>query len=189
MSVIMRECTVEIRVQPSGSQITFHIFVHCHNPMEPFKNCYSPIFYAELARDVRTIFPSFDGEKFLQTIMPSEFESMELKDRMQHTARVLHDFLPEKWTESSQILRNLVTYWQNNNTTAGIADCFLGEYISLYGLEDFDISMQTIEVVTQHMTCEFAVRPFFLRYGEKMLQQMYLWTHHKSEHVRRLASE
>ena len=49
--------------------------------------------------------------------------------------------------------------------------------------------MKAIEFITQFITCEFAVRPFLLKYGDKMMNQMRAWSLHKSHKVRRLASE
>jgi 3-methyladenine DNA glycosylase AlkC len=66
---------------------------------------------------------------------------------------------------------------------------FFPDYIETYGINHFDISVKTIEQLTQFTSCEFAVRPFILQYGDKMIKQMLQWSQHKSHHVRRLASE
>ena len=57
------------------------------------------------------------------------------------------------------------------------------------GINYFEESVELIETVTQFTSCEYAVRPFIIRYGNKMMKQMQLWSLHKSHHVRRLASE
>ena len=59
----------------------------------------------------------------------------------------------------------------------------------MYGLDDFDTSVKAIEFITQFITCEFAVRPFLLKYGNTMMEQMQAWSLHKNHKVRRLASE
>jgi 3-methyladenine DNA glycosylase AlkC len=66
---------------------------------------------------------------------------------------------------------------------------FFPDYIETYGIESFEHSVKAIEFVTQFTSCEFAVRPFIIQYGSKMLDQMYLWSKHENHHVRRLATE
>jgi 3-methyladenine DNA glycosylase AlkC len=46
-----------------------------------------------------------------------------------------------------------------------------------------------MEYITQFISCEFAVRPFIMKYGDHMLSKMEQWSIHENHHVRRLASE
>jgi 3-methyladenine DNA glycosylase AlkC len=71
----------------------------------------------------------------------------------------------------------------------GLVYIFLPDYIEQYGLEDFESSVKAIENVTRFVSCEFAVRPFILKYGGTMMKKMRTWSLHKSYHVRRLSSE
>ncbi|GHT30337.1 hypothetical protein AGMMS49574_09790 [Bacteroidia bacterium] len=66
---------------------------------------------------------------------------------------------------------------------------FFPEYIEVFGLDDFETSVKTMEFVTQFTSCEFAVRPFIIKYGDKMLGRMLEWSLHENDMVRRLASE
>jgi 3-methyladenine DNA glycosylase AlkC len=63
------------------------------------------------------------------------------------------------------------------------------DYVAVYGLEDWEISIPALEVFTQITSAEFAVRPFLDRYGVRMLDQMRAWADHDDAAVRRLASE
>ena len=45
---------------------------------------------------------------------------------------------------------------------------FLPEYIETYGIEDYQTSIVAFEKVTQFTSAEFAVRPFLIRYPEKI---------------------
>lgn len=49
--------------------------------------------------------------------------------------------------------------------------------------------MAALEQMTSLASAEFAVRAFILRDEKRMMAQMAAWAGHKSEHVRRLASE
>ena len=71
----------------------------------------------------------------------------------------------------------------------GLEHMFIPDYIEVYGIDHFDLSMKAFETVTQFVSCEFAVRPFFIRYGNQMVNQMKIWSRHKNESVRRLSSE
>ena len=44
---------------------------------------------------------------------------------------------------------------------------FLPDFIEVYGIDDFKIAMKAIEEITQFTSCEFAVRPFIIKYPKK----------------------
>lgn len=155
-----------------------------------FKDVYSGSFYNKFADILALTIPSFDKEVFTKLIFSDEFSGYELKQRMTHTAKVLHHFLSENFVESSATLRLLI----ENLRIAGMKEksieyMFLPEYISMYGLDDYEHAISAFEVITQFTSCEFAVRPFILKYERRMLKQMLMWTTHSNNMVRRLASE
>jgi 3-methyladenine DNA glycosylase AlkC len=154
------------------------------------KDLYSPAFYDKFADYVIEVLPSFEKQKFTRLIFDDTWESRELKDRMRHTARVLHHFLPEDFEKTAPLLVKTVAHLQQNEFTgASLEFMFFPEYIATYGIHHFDASVKAMEYITQFTSCEFAVRPFILRYGDQMLDQMCRWTQHENHHVRRLASE
>jgi 3-methyladenine DNA glycosylase AlkC len=139
---------------------------------------------------VDDVIPSFDKTKFIQSIFSNGWEKKELKERMKHTALVLHNFLPEDFDLSAKIIEQIITKLKQNvfNETT-IEFMFFPEYIASFGLDHFETSVKTIESVTQFTSCEFAVRPFIIKYGDRMIDQMLKWSLHKNEKVRRLSSE
>ncbi len=154
------------------------------------KDLYSPEFYASFAEVLESTLPNFDRDDFISRIFTAEFADFELKQRMAHTADVLHRFLGDDFEQAATTICELVT----NLRSAGITEksleyMFLPDYIERYGIDDYATSIAAIETVTQYTSCEFAVRPFILRYGETMLAQMQAWSRHREETVRRLASE
>lgn len=113
-----------------------------------------------------------------------------MKQRMKHTSLVLHQFLPGDFIKAAKLIEKIIIKLrQKQITQSSLEFMFFPEYIETYGIDDFETSVKTIEFVTQFTSCEFAVRPFIIKYGEKMLQQMHLWSLHENHHVRRLASE
>jgi 3-methyladenine DNA glycosylase AlkC len=136
------------------------------------------------------VIPNFDKQKFIFEIFTDNWDSKELKQRMKHTSFVLHQFLPEDYTKTTKIIEKIIEIIKLKPfTQSSLEFMFFPDYIENYGINDFETSAKTIEFVTQFTSCEFAVRPFIIKYGERMLQQMYEWSLHENHHVRRLASE
>ncbi len=157
---------------------------------EAFKNLYNQAFYEVLAQHLKTCLPDFKEQKFMTLMLCENFEQLELKERMSHTKEVLHQFMPVDFEQAADILLKLVVSLQAENIKEGSVEyMFLPEYISTYGINHFHIAIATMEQVTQFTSGEFAVRPFLIKYGERMLKQMILWSQHPHYLVRRLASE
>jgi 3-methyladenine DNA glycosylase AlkC len=154
------------------------------------KDLYSPAFYKNLANALSTVLPSFNKQRFISQIFSDEFSNMELKARMRHTSVVLHAFLPSDFKQTVGILEKLIGQLKTSGTGEdGLAFIFLPDYIEQYGIDDLKTSVKAFEEITQFVSCEFAVRPFIIRYGGEMMRQMKSWSRHKNYKVRRLASE
>ena len=109
---------------------------------------------------------------------------------MSHTADILYQFLPAEFDKANQIIIKLIEHLKEKGIKEkSIEFMFLPEYIAKYGIDDFKSCIKAIEIVTQFTSCEFAVRPFIIKYDEKMVSQMILWSKHEHKKVRRLASE
>ncbi len=154
------------------------------------KDIYSPGFYDHFSDAVRQVMPSFDKAQFLQLIFDKNWENKELKDRMKHTALVLKKFLPESFEAAADTIQNIIIELRQRQTREqSVEFMFFPDYIEKFGIEHFNTAIKTFEFVTQFTSCEFAVRPFIIKYGDKMIKQMESWSLHESHHVRRLASE
>jgi 3-methyladenine DNA glycosylase AlkC len=158
--------------------------------MAALKDLYSPAFYKKLADAMAAVVPSFNKQRFISQIFTDDFSNKELKARMRHTVVVLRSFMPSDFKKAVRILEKLIQHLRKEGIGEdGLAFMFIPDYIEFYGIDDLETSIQSIEYVTQFVSCEFAVRPFLLRYGTEMIQQMKRWSLHKNEKVRRLASE
>ncbi len=158
--------------------------------MSLLKDLYSPRFYNDLSDALKEVLPSFQKQLFLKQIFSDEFAEKELKARMRHTSVVLHQFMPPDYKQTVDIILKLIRSWKKRGMSyGGLEHMFIPDYIEVYGIDHFDLSMKSFESVTQFVSCEFAVRPFFIRYGNQMVNQMITWSKHKSERVRRLSSE
>jgi len=154
------------------------------------KDVYSVSFYNTLGKVFKAVVPSFKTDLLKQHIYTPAFETMELKQRMRHTSVVLHGLLPKDYRQQVEAIKNAIVFIRENGIHEnGLAFMFLPDFIEVYGLDDYEISVDALEFITQFVSCEFAVRPFLIKYGERFLKQMIKWSKHKSAAVRRLASE
>lgn len=154
------------------------------------KDIYSPSFYDSFSEAMSEVVPSFDKAKFSKLIFDKNWENRGLKDRMKHTSLVLKQFLPDNFEKATDTIQNIITELrQRQIRETAVEFMFFPDYIETFGLDRFDASIKTFEFVTQFTSCEFAVRPFIIKYGDKMIKQMHRWSLHDSHHVRRLASE
>jgi 3-methyladenine DNA glycosylase AlkC len=157
---------------------------------DAFKNLYNEKFYLNLATYLSKCIVEFDKEKFMQLILPDNFIKLELKERMTHTKEVLHKFMPQDFAQATIILGNLIDSLSNAGIKEGSVEyMFLPEYIETYGINDYQTSIKAFEKITQFTSAEFAVRPFIIKFGQQMIEQMLLWCEHSHHMVRRLASE
>ncbi|GAA3959704.1 DNA alkylation repair protein [Mucilaginibacter dorajii] len=156
----------------------------------PLKDLYSLSFYNRVGDGLAAVLPGFDKEQFIGQIYSPGFDKKELKQRMRHTSVVLHQFFPADYPETVKLIKKLVDRFRSVGFGEdGLASMFLADYIEVYGLDDFETSVDALEFVTQFVSCEFAVRPFLSRYGQQMLDRMLIWSTHENHKVRRLASE
>ncbi|GGE44934.1 3-methyladenine DNA glycosylase AlkC [Pedobacter psychrotolerans] len=154
------------------------------------KDLYSPAFYDRITSALVSVLPDFDREKFLKEIFSEDFESKELKERMKHTTKIIHGFLPENFAETIEIIKKTIEELRKKGIGEdGLAFMFLPDYIETYGIDYFEESVEALEFITQFVSCEFAVRPFILKYGDQMIAKMQEWSLHESHKVRRLSSE
>lgn len=153
---------------------------------EPLKNIYNDSFFDKFLADL----PEIDPSVFRAKIYDLEWANRELKQRMRHIALVLGDLLPNHFSDAAAILLKFVERARpKQRSEMNFEYMFLPDFIEIFGLDDFETSVKTMTGLTQFTSCEFAVRPFLIRYGDKMMQQMYEWSWHEHPMVRRLSSE
>lgn len=157
--------------------------------MEPFKNIYNDTFFSGFTTVLAKTLKEFDKKRFLKKVYDDAWEARELKQRMKHIALVLHEFMPGKYDQSIEKIKDIITALRKNGITGGLEYMIFTEYVENFGLDHYDTSMKAMEFITQFISCEYAIRPFILRYPEKAIRQMLQWSKHESLHVRRFSSE
>lgn len=158
--------------------------------MSLLKELYSRAFYNQIGEVFASIVPGFDKKAFIKKIYAPGFEAKELKERMRHTSVVLHQFLPANFAKAAKVLKKaIVSFRKLNLGEDKLEYMFLPDYIETYGIDDYATSVEALEFTTQFVSCEFAVRPFLLKYTGPMIAQMQQWANHENHKVRRFASE
>jgi 3-methyladenine DNA glycosylase AlkC len=154
------------------------------------KDIYSESFFNNFSDVVIEVIPAFDKLQFSKLIFDQNWQSKELKDRMRHTSFVLSHFFPKDFKKTATLIENIIKQLrQQKITESSLEFMFFPDYIEKYGIDHYDVSVKLMEFVTQFTSCEYAVRPFIIKYGDKMITQMHQWSLHENVHVRRLASE
>jgi 3-methyladenine DNA glycosylase AlkC len=146
-------------------------------------------FWDELGANLKHVLPRFDGTAFQKEVCDAQWPQLELKQRVRRVARALKAHLPSQYPKAVGKLADVARYMRAHQSSFGFGYLFLADFVEEFGLDDPDVSLQAMEDITQVMSCEFALRPFWVRYPEKVHAQVMAWTGHPSEHVRRLASE
>lgn len=155
-----------------------------------FKNFFNLNFYEYFIEKIKVPNPDFNKDDFLNDIFCDEWESYELKQRMRHSTICLKKQMPENFEKAADMLIELSDIIINDNKKPdNLMFIFLPDYIELYGLDHFEKSIEAFEHITKLISCEFAVRPFIIKYKTKMMDTMLIWAKHKNDHIRRLASE
>lgn len=158
---------------------------------EPLKNQYGPEVAHKLVEQILSVYPEFEGDCFLEEVL-IEFESLELMPRGKHLATTLKRFLPDDYPQAIDILVRSMGDKLTNSDSFGMSPFYYlphSFYISEYGLEHFEESMDAQYELTQRFTAEFCMRPFLLKYPQQTLARLELWLDDPSEHVRRSVSE
>jgi 3-methyladenine DNA glycosylase AlkC len=154
------------------------------------KDLYSPAFYERFSGVLEKVLTDFNKQKFIRLIFDKDWDARELKDRLWHTSIVMNQFFPDDFEKAGPLILTVVeTLRADNFMEASLEFMFLPDYVERYGLDHFDVSVKVFEELTIFTSCEFAVRPFIVKYPDKMMKIVEAWSRHGNEHVRRLASE
>jgi 3-methyladenine DNA glycosylase AlkC len=150
---------------------------------EPRKEMYDEPFLRQFGALVRSQWTSFDDERFVRLVLGDGWDRLELKGRIRRVTEALGSTLPPVYDEALDVLFAI------DERCVGFPFIFFPDFVEVYGLRDWERSMEALERFTARSTSEFAIRPFLVAETERTLARMREWAEHENEHVRRLASE
>ena len=156
--------------------------------MEPLKNILNHKLLSEIARDIQSVYNPFQIDAFLKSTMDETWDSLELKDRSYKITLNLGKYLPQDYGTAIGIIDKVV---MNYGTWLDGTAWFFTIFVELFGQDekDWDISISALERYTPYASSEMAVRSFIIKHEERMMAQMYVWSKHENELVRRLSCE
>lgn len=137
----------------------------------------------DLGDAIEQVYPAFDKEKFTALVFDADWGNKELKQRMRHVTRCLHETLPQEYPEALAILLEIAP------SSGGFDALVLPDYVECYGLDDWDRSLPALAFFTRFASSELAIRPFIIQDPERALEYLCSWAEDDNHHVRRLASE
>ncbi len=151
--------------------------------MDALKNWFNPGFYEGLADVIGKAHRPFDVDSFYRDAVDG-LETLSLKERLQRTAQISRKYLPDDFRRAVQILYKVAPFYDGEFT-----GMFCPEFVGLYGLDDFEFSLDALEYFTPFSSSEMAVREFLRRDPKRTLRVMERWSRDSNDHVRRLSSE
>jgi 3-methyladenine DNA glycosylase AlkC len=156
---------------------------------EPLKLMYNSKFFEDVCPLIKEVVPGFPERPFIYFVFDNEWPDLELKQRTRRITNALGQFLPKNYPKAVEYVkalsRLLLTKCKGQSTYPYI---FLPDFIEVFGMDHFDVSMRGLEETTKLVSAEFAIRPFIMKYPQTM-KVMRRWSKHSDPAVRRLSSE
>jgi 3-methyladenine DNA glycosylase AlkC len=137
----------------------------------------------QLADYISITYSEFERNKFVKLIYDDHWESLELKAKMRHVAICLHTCLPRDYKKSIEILTEIAPFIK------GFEGMVFPDFVELYGLDYWEISLKALKEFTKYSSSEFAIRPFILKDKNYVIKYLLELATNENENVRRFASE
>ena len=106
------------------------------------------------AETIKKVYPSFKADDFVRSVCDNKWPDRELKEKMRHTTLCLHEFLPADYSEAINILLKIVP------EVKGFEAIVLPDFVEVYGMDYWDISLPALGEFTKCGSSEFGIRPF-----------------------------
>ncbi|WP_170018489.1 DNA alkylation repair protein [Campylobacter sp. RM16190] len=144
-----------------------------------------------LSSKIKAVYPKFDEQKYIKNIV-SKVNDLAYSGRIELHARELNSALNLDYKSQIEILTSILGE-ENPNETGMFKNYYwvlpIGKFVEIYGIDDFETSINAIAEITKRNTGEYAIRVFIRKYPNKMLEVMRNWAKSSNFHLRRLASE
>ncbi len=97
------------------------------------KEIYSPAFYSRLSDSFARSIPGFKKAEFIKAISGGGFAAMELKERMKHTAQMLHRFMPATFKGMADLFKTMIVQLRADGFRNNMLEfMFLPDYIETF---------------------------------------------------------
>ena len=151
---------------------------------EKLKNLFfTPESLNQMADSIEKVYPEFEKENFLNLINDETWKYLELKAKMWHVTKCLHQTLPKNYLEALVILIKAAP------DIKGFEAMALPDFVEKYGMDHWEESLNALGQFTKYSSSEFAIRPFLDQNPELTMFYMNKWAESNNQNVRRFASE
>lgn len=148
-----------------------------------FKNMINANVVKKMGATFHMAYPAFNQKRF-QKIIP-KLDAMELKARVLLLTEGLRAELPKIFLEDVKVLQNVL----GQKKLISFELWPVSEYISQFGTDHIEKSMELMYEMTQAFTSEFAIRPFLEKTPKAILEILEGWSEDENVHIRRWVSE
>lgn len=152
----------------------------------------NPAVVAQLLQSLKTASPAsdFPALQGVQEALASELSQARLRDRIDAVRDALLADMPSDFETANAVVRQA---WSDPAFTGWML-WPVTEFVTTRALASgsethFDTAMESLALLTQRHTGEFAIRDMIQARPERALEIATGWIRHDNEHVRRLASE
>lgn len=159
--------------------------------MEPLKNGLALPAITRLSNSIKACAPEFDHEGFIKAAC-HDINTFELKERVNHIIKTLHNFLPQPFSNTAKLFSAIVPVWQKgseDDPLQSFAAWPFIDYVAAYGLNEPEIALPLLAEMTELFSAEFAIRPFIVEHPALTREYLDTWVMSDNEHIRRLVSE
>ena len=101
------------------------------------------------------VYSNFPRNDFINRVFDNSWDQLALKARVRHITKILGEYLPPDYQESLDILQRALPHLSDQ----GFEKMVFPDYVEVFGLDDWDTSMDALEEITKHVSGEFAIRP------------------------------
>jgi len=159
--------------------------------MELMKNGLSEKAIQRIVQAFANVYPTFNIKTFTNDVL-NGYDSLELKERVNHIIAALHKQMPDDFIETIKVFEKIPAIWDRGDREdplRSFAAWPIIDYIGVHGLSHPQESLAILRQLTHLFSAEFAIRPFIKEHPDACHQQFLLWVGDNSEDVRRLVSE
>ena len=156
-----------------------------------FRNVFNSKSIKQTAANIQAVYPSFNYEHFVHKTLDG-FEVLSFGERNSKITDALHTYLPQDFPTAVAILTASLGEEMQEEVLEGYEGFYvmpLSTYVSRYGTEYYELSMQALVEMTKRFTSEWAIRTFLEQEEAKTLTYLRACAQSDNCHVRRLVSE
>lgn len=154
------------------------------------KEIYHQKFFSALNLSLKSSYPKFNQQKFLDLIFDHHWQARELKQRMRHISHCLGQTLTNSYSQNIEILKQTAKSIDlEGDKMSGLSLVIFADYVEVFGLDNLETSLNALEFFTPYGSSEFAIRHFLVKYEKQTLEKLHQWAESDNYHIRRLASE